>query len=214
MTVKMKVYSDFVCPFCFLAKKPLLEATSGKDVEIEWMPYELRPGNSEPLRPESNYIQTGWQHSVKPLSERIGVEMVLPEMSPHPRTHLTHEGLQFAKERGKGNEYADAVFRAFWQLEQDISDVEILTSIAENVGLDANEFKESLVSRKYEQVHQKQLQHAYTEANIRAVPTIQIGNQQLSGVQSSDSIERAINKQLETAKTPSTGMNCSIDGCE
>ena len=39
MTVKIKVYSDYVCPFCLLAKKPLEEAIEGRDVEIEWMPY-------------------------------------------------------------------------------------------------------------------------------------------------------------------------------
>ena len=43
MTVKMKVYSDFICPFCFLAKGPLDEVVKEKDVEIEWMPFELRP---------------------------------------------------------------------------------------------------------------------------------------------------------------------------
>ncbi|MGU9504983.1 DsbA family protein, partial [Bacillus paralicheniformis] len=43
MTVKMKVYSDFICPFCFLAKGPLDEVAKEKDVEIEWMPFELRP---------------------------------------------------------------------------------------------------------------------------------------------------------------------------
>ncbi len=30
MTVKIKIYSDYVCPFCLLAKKPLEEAIEGK----------------------------------------------------------------------------------------------------------------------------------------------------------------------------------------
>ena len=38
----MKVYSDFICPFCF-SKGPLDEVAKEKDVEIEWMPFELRP---------------------------------------------------------------------------------------------------------------------------------------------------------------------------
>ena len=37
----MKVYSDFICPFCF--SKRLDEVAKEKDVEIEWMPFELRP---------------------------------------------------------------------------------------------------------------------------------------------------------------------------
>lgn len=45
--MKIKVYSDYVCPFCFLAEQPLEEAIKGKDVEVEWMPYELRPYPNE-----------------------------------------------------------------------------------------------------------------------------------------------------------------------
>ncbi len=51
MTVKMKVYSDFICPFCFLAKGPLDEVAKEKDVEIEWMPFELRPSPYSKIDP-------------------------------------------------------------------------------------------------------------------------------------------------------------------
>lgn len=43
MTVHIKVYSDYVCPFCFVGKAAFEEAIKGKDVEVEWMPFELRP---------------------------------------------------------------------------------------------------------------------------------------------------------------------------
>jgi DSBA-like thioredoxin domain len=36
--LKLKVWFDFVCPFCLLAEKPLAEALKGFDLEIEWMP--------------------------------------------------------------------------------------------------------------------------------------------------------------------------------
>ena len=39
----IKVYSDFVCPYCFLAEFPLQEAVRGKDAAVEWLPFELRP---------------------------------------------------------------------------------------------------------------------------------------------------------------------------
>lgn len=48
MSVKIKVYSDYVCPFCFIGEAPLKEAIKGKDVEVEWMPFELRPQGTEP----------------------------------------------------------------------------------------------------------------------------------------------------------------------
>ena len=48
MTLKVQVYSDYVCPYCFLAEGPLNEAVAELNgdlegaVEIEWMPFELR----------------------------------------------------------------------------------------------------------------------------------------------------------------------------
>lgn len=39
MTVSIKVYSDYVCPYCFLAEKPLEEAIQNKDVTVELMPF-------------------------------------------------------------------------------------------------------------------------------------------------------------------------------
>lgn len=41
MIVKMKVYLDFICLFCFLVKGLLDEVVKEKDVEIEWMLFEL-----------------------------------------------------------------------------------------------------------------------------------------------------------------------------
>ena len=49
MSIKIRVYSDCVCPFCDLAEIPLQEAIRGKDVEVEWMPFELRPYPNETL---------------------------------------------------------------------------------------------------------------------------------------------------------------------
>ena len=54
MTVTIWVYSDYVCPYCFLAEFPLKEAVEGKDVTVEWMPFELRPEPTPTLTPEGS----------------------------------------------------------------------------------------------------------------------------------------------------------------
>jgi Predicted dithiol-disulfide isomerase involved in polyketide biosynthesis len=100
MSVKIKIYSDYVCPFCMLAGTPLEQAIHGKEVEVEWMPYELRPSPQQTLRPEGDYLQSTWKQSVCPMAERMGVPMTLPRVSPQPYTHLAFEGYQHAKENG------------------------------------------------------------------------------------------------------------------
>ncbi|MFC3884804.1 DsbA family protein [Bacillus songklensis] len=215
MSLKIKVYSDYVCPFCFLAEKPLEEAVKGKDVEVEWMPYELRPYPNETLRPEGDYLQSTWKQSVYPMAEQMGVHIVLPKVSPQPYTHLAFEGYQYAKEKGKGNEYNDRMLRAFFQEEQDIGDIDVLTKLAGEIGLDETEYRAALETRKYKEEHQKALQHAYTEANITAVPTFVIGGTTIAGVRSKETIEQMINDELKKQKPDLLieGMACGVDGC-
>jgi len=212
MSVKIRVYSDFVCPFCFIGEKPLLEAIEGKDVTVEWMPFELRPEPVEPLSPYSTYIQTAFHQSVKPLSARFGVTLDLPPIDPVPRTHLAHEGFQYAKEYGKSLEYVHAVFTAYWQESKNISDIAVLSEVAEKVGLNKEEFQAALESRRYKEAHQQALRHAQMEANVSAVPTFVVGNQMLRGLQTKEVIEQVIAEQAKQGDDI-TGQSCGIDGC-
>src|SRR4051812_31870092 len=155
MPLKIKVYSDYVCPFCYLAEFPLREAIRGKDVEVEWMPFELCPEPQPTLRPEGEYLQRAWSQSVYPLARRMGVPITLPKVSPQPHTHLAFEGFQYAKEQGKGNEYNHRVLEAFFVQGQDIGQIDVLTKLGGEVGLDKTEFEEGLQTRKYREAHQQ-----------------------------------------------------------
>ena len=122
----------------------------------------------------------------------MGVPIVLPRVSPQPHTHLAFEGFQFAREHRKGNEYTDRLFRAFFQEEQDIGDVGVLTRLAGEVGLDGAGFREALESRKYRETHREALRHAAEEMGIRSVPTFVVGEFALPGLQSKETLVRAI----------------------
>jgi predicted DsbA family dithiol-disulfide isomerase len=196
MTLPIKVYSDYVCPFCYLAEFPLQEAIREKDVTVEWMPFELRPGPQPTLRPEGDYLQQAWSHSVYPLARQMGVPITLPRVSPQPHTHLAFEGYQFAREHGKGNEYNHRVLVAFFQEGQDIGNVEVLTRLAGEVGLDAGEFETALRTRKYRAAHQETLQQAYQQAGVSGVPMFIIGTQVLTGLQDRQTLARVIEEEL------------------
>lgn len=214
MSVKIKVYSDYMCPFCFLGEQPLLEAIQGKDVEVEWMPFELRPYPNETLKPEENYLKSTWKQSVYPMAEQMGIDIILPSVSPQPYTHLAFEGYQYAKEKGKANEYNDRMMRAFFQEEQDIGDVTTLTKLAVEIGLDEKEYREVLDTRKYKEVHQNALKHAYGEAKITSVPTFVIGNTKLPGVHSKETFSKVIDDEISRQKSDiPEGISCGKDRC-
>lgn len=193
-----------------MAEFPLKEAIDGKDVQLEWMPFELRPYPNKTLKPEEHYLQSTWKQSVYPMAERMGVEIVLPDVSPQPYTHLAFEGYQYAKEHGKGNEYNDHMLRAFFQRGLDIGNPEVLTMLAGEVGLDQDEYRHALETRKYKEAHQRALDHAYNEVDITAVPTFIVGDRVVPGMRSKEGLEQIILSEMDD---PNEGMSCGVDGC-
>ena len=164
------------------------------------MPFELRPYPNPTLRPEGEYLQKGWAQNVYPLAERLGVLIKLPQVSPQPYTHLAHESLLFAREHGKANEYNHAVMIAFFQKSEDIGNIDVLTRIAAEVGLDAREFRKALEERRYQDAHRRALLHAYEEMAIQAVPTFIIGSRRLTGLYPKEVLEQVINDELARQK--------------
>jgi predicted DsbA family dithiol-disulfide isomerase len=71
----------------------------------------------------------------------------------------------------------------------------VLTQLAGEVGLDEVGFRQALVSRRYRDAHQQALRQAH-EAGITAVPAFVIGRFMLSGAQSKETLQRAIDLEL------------------
>ncbi|MDC2863616.1 DsbA family protein [Bacillus sp. BP-3] len=100
-----------------------------------------------------------------------------------------------------------------FQEEQNIEDIEVLTKLAEEVGLSQDAFKEALVSRKYREMHQKALKHAHEEAQIMAVPTFIIGDEVIQGFTSKERLAKAIDQELEKGKENELDeLQCNVYG--
>jgi predicted DsbA family dithiol-disulfide isomerase len=148
------------------------------------------------LRPEGDYLQRAWRQSVYPIARQMGVPINMPRVSPQPHTHLAFEGYQLAKEYGKGNEYNHRVLTAFFVEGQAIGQIDVLTKLAGEVGLNEREFEEALRTRKYRKAHQKALRHAYEEAGVSGVPMLVIGNQVLIGLQDRETLEAVVGEEM------------------
>ena len=161
------------------------------------MPFELRPEPHPTLRPEGDYLQRAWSQSVYPIARKMGVPINLPPVSPQPHTHLAFEGYQYAKQYGKGNEYNHRVLEAFFVEGQDIGQIDVLTRLAGEVGLNEKEFEEALRTRKYREAHRRALRHAYEEAGVTGVPMFVIGGQVLTGLKDRETLEAVIEEELK-----------------
>ncbi|MBV9729222.1 MAG: DsbA family oxidoreductase [Pseudonocardiales bacterium] len=188
----IEVFADFVCPFCYLAEQPLADAAEDRDVQIAWRPFELRPEPTPTLRPEGDYLQSTWQQVVYPMAERMGVPIVLPRVSPQPYSRLAFEGFAYAAEHGLEQRYTERIFRAFFVKQRDIGRPEVLTDVASELGLDADDFRAALDSGRYAQTHQQALRRA-RELEITTVPTLLVDGRRLEGVPSAEALHRLLN---------------------
>src|SRR3954451_9972020 len=98
----LRVWIDFVCPYCLFGEQVVRKATEGLDVNIVWMPFELREYPTPTLRPEDDYLPRVWKQGVYPAAEQMGIDIRLPTISPQPYTRKAFLGLQYAAENGRG----------------------------------------------------------------------------------------------------------------
>jgi predicted DsbA family dithiol-disulfide isomerase len=126
----------------------------------------------------------------------MGVPINLPPVSPQPHTHLAFEGYQYAREHGKENEYNHRLLEAFFVEGKDIGQIDVLTRLAGEVGLNEKEFEEALRSLKSREAHRRALRHAYEEAGVTGVPMFVIGDQVLTGLQDRETLEAVIEEEL------------------
>lgn len=190
------VYTDYVCPFCLLAEKLLREAVAGKPVKITWRPFELRPFPVPTLKVEDGYLPDIWQRAVYPMAERLGIQIKLPTISPQPRTDKAFEAFAFAEREGLGDEFSMATLSAFFQKNQDIGDIDVLLSIADDIGLERQALKHALDTNEFTQAHQEALRRANLEDKVSVVPTVIIGDARYDGVASKEWIEAALDNLL------------------
>jgi len=176
MTINIDIFSDYVCPYCLLFEAAVSEAGRDLDIQINWQPVELRPYPNPTLRPEDDYLPAVWKASVYPLAEQLDVPLKLPSISPQPYSRLAHEGAQFAALAGQSDAYNARIFSAFFQEDRDIGDLDVLTSLAGELGLDAKEFRAALESGRFTAAHNGALQAA-AERGIHSVPSVWINDQ-------------------------------------
>ena len=207
--------SDYVCPYCLVAKEALKQALAetGNEAESAWQPYELTP---EPRERVDTYHdekrKAGYQILKEPCAQ-LGLDMKLPpKVIPRPYTRLAFEGWYYACDRGKGEAYNDLMYRAYFIEEQDIGELGILTGLAERVGLDAADFTAALETGTYTKMEQEAVDYARNVLQPKGVPTLYINEQKVMLHEyTKEEMIRILRDEAERAEGPS--FVCGEDGC-
>lgn len=195
--VQLLVWSDYVCPFCYL-ELPVLEqlkAEFGAEVEIDWRAFELRPEPVPTLDPDGEYLHRVWKQSVYPMAERRGMVLRLPPVQP--RSRRAFEAAEFARQAGRFDAMNLALFQAFFEDGQDLSDPTVLLNLGSKIGLEVEGLREALDSGRYtDKVLEDQ--RLAREVGISGVPAMVISGGEraylLSGAQPYDAIKDVVDR--------------------
>jgi predicted DsbA family dithiol-disulfide isomerase len=131
---KLRFYYDVVCPYSYLESHVVEEAEDGGRVEVEWLPFELRPAPRPLLEPRGDHLRVDWTRTVYRRALGLGVEIHLPRYQP--RSTLPLAACLWADEVGRLRAFRRALYDAFFCEGEDIATDAQLARAAERAGLD------------------------------------------------------------------------------
>jgi predicted DsbA family dithiol-disulfide isomerase len=187
--MKIMVFSDYICPFCYIGIETLRKVQPEvPPFTLEWKGFQIHPEYPAAGIPiEQRIAQYGqgryaaiWRN-ILALAEGIGLEMNPPPVLTNSLMAL--EATEYARDQGKEKVFSNAVYQAYFQRGQNIGDIDVILSLAEQAGLNAAEVQDHLKGGTYS----ARIEASHQEARafgVSGVPTFIVGPAQIVGAQS------------------------------
>lgn len=165
--MKIEIWSDIVCPFCYIGKRKLERALSKfphqNFIEIEWKSFQLNP--DEKTNPSISTIENlaknkGWSMTqaneavsyVKNMAAQEGLVFNY-DKTIVANTKNGHRLIHLAQQQGKGDQMKERLLQAYFTDGLNIDDANTLAALGKEVGLDEKAILEMLSSDQlYEDV--------------------------------------------------------------
>ncbi len=202
-TPTIAVYSDYVCPFCYLGRESLsqYQGTRGDELRIDWRPFDLRSGKRRPDGTVDHTVDDGKddeyfeqaERNVRRLAEEYGVEMdldVATDVDSLPAQVVSYY-LREHHDYETWLAFDEAVFDALWQDGRDIGGADLLVELATDVGAEADEVRSALDDDTLREA----VRGRFTEAQRRGVtgvPTFVHGGQAARGAVPPEQLRRLV----------------------
>ena len=133
---KVRFYYDVVCPYSYMETHAIEAAEDAGEVEVEWLPFELRPAPKALLEVRGNHLRVDWTQNVYARAQALGIEIHLPRYQP--RSTLPLAACLWAGEQGQMRAFKHALYEAFFCEGEDIATDHEIRRAAERAGLDAD----------------------------------------------------------------------------
>jgi protein disulfide-isomerase len=233
--LKVQIWSDIMCPFCYIGKRRIEEALQNFEhkeaVEIEWKSYQL----------DASFIASPEDNMVEHLAEKYRkdndwAQNMLDNMTQNAKTagldfHFekavlansfnAHRLLHLAKKYNLANDLEELLFKAYLTEGKNINDLDTLSKLGIEVGLDSEEITQVLNSDTYGAEVNKDQEEA-NAIGVQGVPFFVLDNKYaIYGAQPASAFLETLEKVWEEGKFESKvtllnttdGDSCGTDGC-
>lgn len=205
LKMKIEIWSDVVCPFCYIGKRHFEEAIENfsetEFLEIEWKSYQLNP-NSQPNPKDDAYTYLA-ETKQKSLDWSISAHKQITEMAAQSglefrfdiakpaNTLLAHRFLQLAKTKNLGDDAEEALFKAYFTEGKNLNQFEEIEKIGQEIGLNTDPLKDenAFVAEVRKDIYEAQ------QLRINSVPMFVFDNKYgVSGAQPVEAFTSTLEK--------------------
>jgi predicted DsbA family dithiol-disulfide isomerase len=205
MAFKLLMFSDFVCPFCYIGFETVRKLQPEFGFELEWKGFQIHPEWPAEGVPASEYRRGMDPESrrmmwarIAGLGQAVGLEMRSPEILANSRLAL--EATEFALENGHAEAFERYVYEAYFKQGGNISKPQVLSEIAEALGLDSSGLMAALESNHYSARLRTNAELAH-ELGVDGVPTFFVGNYPMVGAQSEEVMRQILRRYVSKLAT-------------
>ncbi len=203
MALKVTLFSDFICPFCYIGFHTLRKMKQEFELEVDWRGFQIHPDwPATGISVEKVYGADGsesrkaaWQR-ISSMATEIGLAMRPPSVLTN--SHNALAACEYAVASGKGDEFEERVFRAYFGDGSNIGDVEVLKKLGTDVGLDPAQVVAAIESADVKSKLKDNAVVAH-QHGVSGVPTFFIGTYPLVGAQSEATMRKILTRATEMA---------------
>ena len=222
--MRVDIWSDVVCPFCYIGKKRLEAAAkeSGIELEVHWHSFQLDP--EAPVRQEVSNSERlaqkygrsvpeveDMQRNIAAMAKQEGIEFNW-EGANSGNTLNAHRIIHLAQSKGLGNEAQEAFFYSYMTQGLPIGERETVEDVAARIGLNPVEVEDVLNSDEYADFVKFDQEVARDQLKVTGVPFFVFDQRiALAGAQPREVFLQVLDKAVETAQAADAGQ-CDVNG--
>ncbi|NKG35122.1 DsbA family oxidoreductase [Acinetobacter junii] len=228
--MRVDIWSDVVCPFCYIGKKRLehVAEQAGIELDIHWHSFELDPdapakhevSNTERLAQKygRSYAEMEeMERNVAAMAATEGIDFQWQKANSG-NSFNAHRIIHLAQSKGLGNEAKEAFFHAYMTEGLAIGEREVVEEIASRIGLDNAEVEYVLDSDELADFVRHDEKIAHEQLKVTGVPFFVFDQKlALSGAQPREiflqALQQAQSSSVESIEQDNSAQ-CNDESCE